>query len=142
MKEHARRTVQLGDDDPLGAVDDEGAGVGHQGQFTHVDFLLLDVLDGLVLATGFLVVNDQAHQGAQGRSIGHAAQLALLDIEGRGAQPVAHILQRRIARIALDGKHRGKGGMQPLVLALVRILVELQEIPVRLDLGRQQVRDL
>ncbi len=33
--------MQLGDDDPLGAVDDEGAPGGHQGELPHVDFLLL-----------------------------------------------------------------------------------------------------
>ena len=47
IEEHTRRAVQLGDDDALGAVDDEGAVVGHERQFAHVDFLLLDVLDRL-----------------------------------------------------------------------------------------------
>jgi hypothetical protein len=32
IEEHAGRAVQLGDDDALGAVDDEGAGLGHQRQ--------------------------------------------------------------------------------------------------------------
>ena len=39
------RAVHLGDDDPLGAVDDEGALLGHERDVAHVDVLLLDVLD-------------------------------------------------------------------------------------------------
>jgi hypothetical protein len=45
LEEHARRAVQLGDDDALGTVDDEGAGGGHERNLAHVDFLLLDFLD-------------------------------------------------------------------------------------------------
>ena len=50
VEEHARRTMQLRDDHALGAVDDEGAGVGHERNLAHVDFLLLDVLDHLLRA--------------------------------------------------------------------------------------------
>ncbi len=39
------RTVQLRDDDALGAVDDEGAVLGHQRHLADVDFLLFHVLD-------------------------------------------------------------------------------------------------
>ena len=34
---NAGGTHQLGNDDTLGAVDDEGAGFGHQGEVSHVD---------------------------------------------------------------------------------------------------------
>jgi hypothetical protein len=44
----ARGTHQLGDDDTLGAVDDEGALVGHQREVAHEDRLRLD-LAGLVV---------------------------------------------------------------------------------------------
>ena len=47
IEEHTRRTVQLGDDDALGAVDDEGAVIGHQRNFPHVDFLLTNLLHRL-----------------------------------------------------------------------------------------------
>ena len=47
IEEHARRAVQLADDDALGAVDDERAGVGHQRDLAEVDLLLLDVADRL-----------------------------------------------------------------------------------------------
>ena len=48
LEVHARGADQLGDDDTLGAVDDEGALVGHQGEVAHEDRLALD-LAGLVV---------------------------------------------------------------------------------------------
>ena len=48
-KKDARRAMELGNDDALGTVDDEGAIVGHQGNFTHVDLLLLHFLGMLAL---------------------------------------------------------------------------------------------
>ena len=47
IEEDARAAVQLADDDALGAVDDEGAVVGHQRDLAEVDLLLLDVADRL-----------------------------------------------------------------------------------------------
>ncbi len=41
----ARRAYQLADDHPLGAVDHEGALLGHGREVTHEDLLLLDLLD-------------------------------------------------------------------------------------------------
>ena len=45
FEEHARRTVQLRDDDAFGAVDDERTVVRHQRNFAEEDFLFLDVAD-------------------------------------------------------------------------------------------------
>ena len=95
--------MQLGDDNPLGAVDDEGAVFRHQGNLPHVDFLLLDVLDGLVGRV--LVVDDQAHLDPQRAGIGDTAQLALIDVEYRCAQVVVHVLQCSVAAVADDGEH-------------------------------------
>ena len=47
LEEHSRRAMQLRHDDALGAVDDEGAGLGDKRDLPHVHLLLLDVLDGL-----------------------------------------------------------------------------------------------
>ena len=38
----------MGDDDALGPIDDEGAVVGHHGEVTHEDLLLLDLARHLV----------------------------------------------------------------------------------------------
>ena len=48
FKEHARRTMQLRNNDALGTVDDERAVLGHQRNFAEEHFLFLDVADGLV----------------------------------------------------------------------------------------------
>src|SRR5690606_34202014 len=77
VEEHTRRTVQLGDDDALGTVDDEGTVLGHQGDFPHVDFLFLDVLDRLVRR--LFVENDQTDFYPQRHGESHAAQHAFLD---------------------------------------------------------------
>ena len=42
LEADARRAVELGDDDALGAVDDERAALGHHRNLTHVDVLVLD----------------------------------------------------------------------------------------------------
>ena len=76
-EEHPGAAVQLGDDDPLGAVDDEGAAVGHGRQVAEVDLGLL----GLLVATVALLVLVelvQAHADLQGRGHGGAALHALL----------------------------------------------------------------
>jgi hypothetical protein len=43
-----RRAHELGHDHPLGAVDDEGAALGHHGEVPHEDLLLLDLAGRLV----------------------------------------------------------------------------------------------
>src|SRR5437899_638266 len=61
---HARRAHQLRHDDTLGAVDDEGALLGHHGEVAHEDLGLLDltrVLAGLDVQAGV-----DAQRGAVG----------------------------------------------------------------------------
>ncbi len=66
---HAGRTHDLGDDDALRAVDDEGAARGHDREISHEDLLLLDLL-------GLLVAQTDAH--LEGSGIRGVAGLALL----------------------------------------------------------------
>src|SRR5690606_30853719 len=63
IEEHARRSMQLGDHNTLGAVDNERAAVSHQWDFSHVDFLLFDILDGL--GGGLFIKQNQTHLDAQ-----------------------------------------------------------------------------
>ena len=118
IEEHAGAAMQLRDDDALGAVDDEGAVVGHERQLAEVHLLLAHVLDRLLGAAGFLVEHHEAHLDAQRRRIGQAAQLAFLDVEYRLAQAIAHVLERRVAGIAGDREHAVEGGMQADFVAL------------------------
>ena len=119
---------------------DEGAVVGHQRQFAEIDLLLAHVLDGLLGAGGFLVEHDQAHLDAQRRRVGQPAQLALLDVEHRLAEPIAHVLERRIARIARDREHALECGVQTDARARFLGRVRLQEPAIGIELDGQQVR--
>ncbi len=84
LKKYARRAVQLRHDHALGAVDDEGAFVGHERHFAHVNLLLFHLFDHLGLAGGRLaVVDDELHPRPHRRRKGQAARLALAHIEHR-----------------------------------------------------------
>ena len=79
VEEHAGRALELGDHHPLGAVDDEGALLGHQRQLAEIDLLLPHLADGLGL--GLLVVVDdlEAQRDLERDREGHA--------RGRGTPP-------------------------------------------------------
>ncbi len=117
LEEHARRAMELGDDDALGAVDDERAVLGHERNLAHVDLLLLHFLDGVLRR--FLVHDDQADLGAQRGAVRQAALLAFDDVEGRRQQRKAHELEAGVARVARDREDRRERGLQAFVLALV-----------------------
>ena len=140
IEEHSGAAMQLRYDDPLGAVDDEGAVLGHERQFAEIDLLFANVLHRLLGAAGLLVEHHQAHFDAQRRGIGQAAQLAFLDVEYRLAQAVAHVLERGISRIAGNGEHAVESGVQADFFALGFGNVGLQESPVRIQLDCQQIR--
>src|SRR5688500_16103277 len=57
FEDDTRRTMELRDDDPLGAIDDEGAEGSQQGEITEVDSLLDDVLGPSLVAA--LLPDDQ-----------------------------------------------------------------------------------
>ena len=139
VEEDARRAVQLRHHHALGAVDDEGAVLGHERDLAHVDVLLLDVLHAL--AGGFAVVDDEAHAHAQGRGVGEAAQHALAHVEGRLAELVVHVLQGGVAGVAGDGEHGTERAVQALVLEAARAHALLQELGVGILLDGKQVRD-
>ncbi len=67
---HAGAADDLGNNDTLCAVDDEGAAVGHHGEIAHEDFLFLDLV-GLGVA--------QANPHLDGLGVGSVPLLALLD---------------------------------------------------------------
>ena len=141
VEEHARGAVQLRDDHALGAVHHEGAVLGHERQFAHVDFLLLHFLGAAVLDRRFLVIQGQAHQHAQRRGEGEAAHDAFLHVEGRLAELVLDILEGRVAGIAADREHGLEGRVQADVAALLGSLVLLQELAVGFQLDGQKIRD-
>src|SRR3954470_14637778 len=134
--------MQLRDDDALGAVDDEGAVVGHERQLTQVHLLLAHVLDGLLGAGSFLVQHDDTNLDAQRRGIGEATELALFHVKYGVTEAIAHVLQDRVARIALDREHGLESRMQSDVLALLFGFVGLEEGAVGIELNGEEVRRL
>ncbi len=95
VKVNPRAADQLGDDDPLRPVDDEGAGLGHQGEIPHVDVLLLH-LAGLLI--------QEAGPHPHGGGIGGVPLLAFRDgILRLVVQPVADEVQHQIALVIGDG---------------------------------------
>ncbi len=120
----AGRAHQLGDNDTLRAVDDKRARVGHQGQVTHKDLLLLDLL-GLLVA--------QAHLHLDRRGIIHVPALALVHVVlGLFVHRIVDEGQLQVARVVGDGGHIP----EHLPKAL------LQEPPVGVFLHLQQVGHL
>src|SRR3546814_15624569 len=90
VEEHARRTMQLRDDDALGAIDDERAVVGHQRHFAEIDLLFTHVLDALFLR---LAIEDhESHRHLQRRGLGHRPDAELLSAEGRRANAILDAL--------------------------------------------------
>jgi hypothetical protein len=85
--------TELRDDDALGAVDDEGALVGHHGEVAHEDGLGLDLAGGVVR---------ELRRDEQRSRVGHVLVLALLHgVLGR-LEPVVAEAQRHRAREVLD----------------------------------------
>ena len=137
VEDHARAAVQLGHDHALGAVDDEGAVLGHERQLAEVDLLLDRALHARG-ARGLLVHDAQPQADAERRGVGQPAHLAFLDVEHRLAEVVVDVLERRMARIALDREHAVECGVQaraPQVLLDDALLLLLREQPAAGDLA-------
>ncbi len=142
IEKHAGGAMQLRNDDPLGAVDDEGAVIGHQRQLTHVNFVFLDILDLVGAGLGILVHQHQPQPHPQRSGVGQSTQLTFADVEHRLAQPVTHVLQPGVARITDDREHRAESGVQSHVPAFSRRYLGLQKLTIRIQLDRQQVGHL
>ena len=139
LEEHPGRTVQLGNDHALGAVDHKRTGMGHKRDFAHVHFLLFNFFDcGL---GRFLVHDGQTHAGAQRRSIGQTALTAFLHVERRHAQLVADKIQTRILGMAENRENPVESSLQAIILALFRRSISLQKCGKRFQLRGQQKRN-
>ena len=123
--------VELGDDDALGAVDDERAALGHHRDLAHVDVLVLDEV--------FLT---QPQLDVEGDGVGDALSDAL-DLRVLGvAQVVGDVLERQALVVRLDGEDLLEDGFQALGLALLLRHALLQEFQIRGDLDLDEVRRL
>ncbi len=132
--------VHLADDDPLGAVDDERAGWGHQGDFPKVDVLFLDFLDVLLSGAVFLFPHDQAQRDPDGAGKGDATNPAFLNIVLGITQAVVDVLEGRQATEVGDGEHRAEHGLEPFFSALIGRHIALEKPLIGVELNAQHVR--
>ena len=95
-EEDARRPLELADDDPLDAVEDERALVRHQRDVAEVDLLLFDVLEALGLGDEVLLPGDELDAELQRHRIG----VALLDALGGG---VLHLEADPVPAVVAEG---------------------------------------
>ncbi len=130
LEDDAGRALQLVDDDALGAVNDEGALVGHQRQGAEIDVLFLDVADGAAAGLFVDIKNHQAHDEAQGGFIGQALGKALVLVILGVLDDVADILQAGGAVEVLNGENGTENGFKAEIGAAGRWFVALQEFQV------------
>ena len=105
----ARRADELGDDDALGAVDDEGAALGHPREVAHEDGLLADL-------AGLLVLEGDGR--GQRPRVGHVLLAALLDRVRRLLELELAEDDREVPRVVLDRGYVVNGLSQPTVLRI------------------------
>ena len=129
LKRDTRRTVKLGYDDALGAVDDEGTTQGHHGDFAHVDFLILDE-----------VFFPEAKLHVEGHRVSdtfaQALDLGVLGI----TNGVGNVFERQTTVIRLDREYFAENSFEALIQALLVRCPFLQVIEIRTDLEFDQVR--
>ncbi len=142
VEEDARRAVHLRDDHALGAVDDERAVRRHERHLAHIDFLLLDVLDGLGAGVLVGIEHDEAQRHLQGRGEGHAALAALVDVIFRRVEIVADEFEQRGVREIGNREDGLEDRLQALVRTAAFGLVDEQELIVRGLLHLDEVRHL
>lgn len=140
VEEDARRTVHLGDDDALGAVDDERAVVGHERHVAHVDGLFLDVLDRLRAGILIDIEHDEAQRHLQRRGIGQVALAAFVDVELRRLELIGNEFQHRSAGKIGDRENRLENGLQALVGPAAFRLFNHQKLVVGRLLNLDEVR--
>ena len=125
LEADAGGAMELGDDDALGAVDDEGAALGHHRDVTHEDLL---ILDEVLLAEAELHVE----RDGVGRALAQALDLGAL----RLADAVGDVLEREALVVGIDREDLAEHGLEAdgLALLLGRILLEILEVGADLQL--------
>ncbi len=142
INEQAGGAVQLAHHHPLGAIDDEGAVLGHHRQGAEIDLLLFDIPDGLGLGVRTQIMDHQAHPYLHGHFKGHAPLLALVHVVLGISQSVLHELQGAHATEIPDGKDALEDSLEAVIRARLRFHVFLQETMVGLFLHLDEIRNV
>ena len=117
--------MQLRNNDPFCAVDDERPVIGHQRDITEIHLLLFDVTNRLDAGFRIFIPNDQPNSNFERDGIGHPADLTFFDV-------VLQLERDCIFANITDNTTRLVGGStlgaDDIVLA---IGIRLQNIPAR-----------
>ena len=127
----AGRAMELRDDDALSAVDDEGAALGHHGDFAHVNIFILDEV--------FLA---EAELHVKGHRVGDAfaetLELGILRI----TEGVGNVFEDETLVVRMDREYLAENGLQALGLALLLRNTFLEELEIGRDLNLNEIRRL
>ena len=140
LKEHARRTVQLGNNYTLCTIDDKRATWRHQRNFAHIYFVFTNFFYGRFRR--FFIQNHQTDTCTQWSRVSNTTQLTFRNIEQRLTQCVMHKLQSRITIMAHNRENRIKCRLQTIISTLVKSIFQLQKFCIRINLGCQQERNI
>jgi hypothetical protein len=142
VEEHAGGALELRHHHALGAVDDERALLGHQGQLAEVHLLTALLPHGARLRLLVVVVDHEAERHLQRNGEGHAAVVALLHRVLGITEVVAVELQLGVPVVIGDREDGLEHRLQPDFLAALGRHVLLQKLLVRLPLDLDEIRDL
>ncbi len=129
-----RRAVQLGDDDALGTVDDEGSARGHVG-----DGAQIDVGDDRVEILVFLVRAVEFELGLERHVVGEAHVEALIHRVARRIDEIVDELQDEVVAGIRDRENLLENLVKPFVLAVFSRRFKLEEIAEGLQLHFQKI---
>src|SRR5215510_1554460 len=139
IKEHARRAMQLTDNNPLSTVYHERPLGGHERHLTKVHFLFFHVLNGSCASTLVYVPQDELNSDLQWRGIGHATLMAFLDAVFRLSKRIADKFQRGRLIEIFDRENRPEDSLEAGVRPFFRRKDSLQKFIVRVPLNFQQM---
>ena len=132
--EQTGRTLELGDNDPLGAVDHEYPIRSHQGQGAKEHLLFLDIPDRLDAGLLIHIKGDQPYHNFEWYLKCHAPLLAFLNGIFRFSKLISDKFQRTDAIEVIDRKNFLEYGLEPDILALIGIGIHLQKMLIGLSL--------
>src|SRR5215470_6301870 len=142
VEEHPGRALELRHHHALGAVDDEGAFLRHEGQLAQVDLLASLLADGPRLGFLVVIVDDETQGDLEGNGEGHPPVVTFLDGVLRITEVIAVELEQSVVVVVRDGEHGLEHRLQPRLLAALGRHVLLQELLVGALLDLDEIGNL
>ena len=139
VEKDPRRPVELADDNPLRAVDNESPVVGHQRHLAEIDFLFLHIADASCVRFRVPIPDHQLNGHLHGSGKSHPSLAALVHIVFGITYLVLDEFKRRRLIEILDGKDALEYGLQPDLMALLVGDHGLEEVLIGLFLDIDKI---